>query len=76
MFKNRENKDFLNNRETRTRLHNAPVFVTQKPNNEKYKANVFYKGAILWNNLRPTIRNIETYEKFKITQKQRALSQP
>ena len=55
--------NFLNERNIRTRLHDAPVFSTSKPNLEKYKANVFYKGAVLWNNLRPSIRNIETYLK-------------
>ena len=76
MFKNKNNKDFLNQRNIRTRLHDAPVFSTSKPILEKYKANVFYYGAVLWNNLRPSIRNIETYDKFKATQKQWALNQP
>ena len=42
MFKYRNNNKFLNNRNVRTRLHDAPVFNTVKPNNEKYKNNVFY----------------------------------
>ena len=46
---NKNNKDFLNERNVRTRLHDAPVFSTLKPNIEKYKANVFCKGAVLWN---------------------------
>ena len=30
----------------RTRLHDAPVFNTYKPNNEKAKLNVLYHGAL------------------------------
>ena len=76
MFKNRVNKKYINARNVRTRLHDAPVFLTAKPNSEKYKMNVFYNGAVKWNDLLPRIRNIETYDKFKCTQKKWALSQP
>ena len=38
MSKNRTNVKLLNIRDVRTRLHDAPVFITEKPNNEKYKA--------------------------------------
>ena len=62
MFKNKNNKKFLNDRNIHTRLHDAPVFKLTKPNCEKFKANVFYNGAFLWNNLRPNIRNIETFD--------------
>ena len=75
MFKNRDNIDLLNRQEIYTRLHDAPAFVTFKPNSEKYKTNVYYKGAVAWNNLPSNIRNIETYEKFKNSQKMRALNQ-
>ena len=75
MFKNRKNIKRLNNRNVRTRLHDAPVFITSKPNSEKYKANVFYNGAISWNDLPVHIRNIETHNIFKNTQKKWALSQ-
>ena len=75
MFKNRNNENFLNTRQIRTRLHDAPVFVTIKPNCEKFKNSVFYKGATHWNSLSANTRNIETYEKFKNSQKLWALSQ-
>ena len=65
MFKYRNNNKFLNKRNVRTRLHDAPVFTTVKPNNDKYKNNVFYNGAVKWNNLASHIRNIETYDEFK-----------
>ena len=65
MFKYRNNVKYVNKRNVRTRLHDAPVFITKKTNNEKYKQNVFYYGAIKWNNLPVNVRNIETYETFK-----------
>ena len=37
----------------------APVFNAVKPNCEKYKNNVFYKGAFLWKDLSAKTRNIE-----------------
>ena len=58
----------LNKRNVRTRAHDAILFTTTKPNNEKYKRNVFYKGALLWNNLTATERNIQNYDKFKSNQ--------
>ena len=65
MFKNKKNKQFLNEGNVFTQLHGAQVFDTIKPNCVKYKSNVFYKGAILWNSLSANIRNIERYDKFK-----------
>ena len=40
-----------------------------KPSCEKYKNNVFYNGAITWNNLPANARNIQTYEKIQISAK-------
>ena len=37
MFKNKNNKKFLNDRNIHTRLHDAPVFKLTKPNCEKFK---------------------------------------
>ena len=75
MYKNRFNVKILNTRNVRTRLHDAPVFNTKKPNSEKYKANVYYNGDVCWNVLPVHIRNTETYDMFKNCQKQWALSQ-
>ena len=69
IFKYRNDVKYINNRDVRTRLHDAPVFITKKPNNEKYKQNVFYYGAIKWNNFPVNVRNTESYEKFKFVQK-------
>ena len=56
-------------KKVKTRLHNALVFKTYKPNNEKAKANVFYRGAMLWNTLGANYRNMDL-EEFKLYQKQ------
>ena len=62
MYKNKNNTVILNTRNIRTRLHDAPVFNTIKPLCEKYKANDYYKGALMWNRLPVHIRNIEKYK--------------
>ena len=69
MFKQRDNVDIVNNRNVRTRAQDAPLFKTIKPNSEKYKRNVYYKGAITWNSLTVIERNQPLYDKFKFTQK-------
>ena len=46
MYKYRNDTKYVNKRNVRTRLHDAPFFVTKRPNNEKYKQNVFYYGAV------------------------------
>ena len=74
MYKNKNNTAILNTRNIRTRLHDAPVFNTIKPLCEKYKANVYYKGALMWNGLPVHIRNIEQCNSFKENRKKWALS--
>ena len=49
MYKQKSNMDIVNSRIINTRLHDALVFTNKKPNNEKYKNSVLYKGSILWN---------------------------
>ena len=73
MYKNKTNKKLLKVSNVATRLHDAPVFATLKPNCEKYKMNVYYNGAVVWNTLPVHVRNIETYNIFKNTQKKWAL---
>ena len=58
-----------------TRAHDALLFTTVRPNSEKYKNNVLYKGAILWNARSPTLRNIESYVNLKSLLKDEALRQ-
>ena len=74
MFKQKSNITIVNNRQVRTRAHDAILFTTIKPNNEKYKRNAFYKGAIVWNDLPVVERNIQEYAKFKNVQKKNLLN--
>ena len=73
MFKQKDNSDIVNNRNVRTRAHDAILFTTVKPSNEKYKRNIFYKGALLWNNLTVAERKVDTYNVFKTQQKKTSL---
>ena len=65
MFKQKGNINLINNRKVRTRAHDAILFTTLKPNSEKYKRNVLYKGAIAWNNLHIDDRNINSKKNLK-----------
>ena len=42
--------DLVIQREIRTRRHDAVVYVTYKPNLEKYKKGAIYRGVLDWNN--------------------------
>ena len=59
----------VNRREVYTRAHDACLFTTIRPANEKYKRNIYYKGAIIWNELPVDTRNINKCENFKLKQK-------
>ena len=65
MFKQKSNVNIVNNRKVCTRMHDAIVFTTFKPNSEKYKRNVLYKGALAWNSLSVAIRKSQTYTLLK-----------
>ena len=65
MFKQKHNVDLVNNRTVCTRAHDAILFTTKKPNSEKYKINVFYKGALAWNSMSVQIRRSQTYTILK-----------
>ena len=65
MFKHKLNLEIVNTRPVNTRAHGATLFVTIRPNSEKYKMNIFYKGALLWNNMNVMERNIATYGELK-----------
>ena len=56
MYKQKHNVTIGNLRNVNTRSHDDLLFTTLKPNSEKYKNNVFYKGAIAWNSLSVAIR--------------------
>ena len=61
MFKQKHNISLVNTREVASRNHDAILFTKLKPNSEKYKTNVLYKGAIAWNALSVAIRKSQTY---------------
>ena len=72
MYKQKQNVDIVNTRNARTRAHDALIFKTLQ--NEKYKRNIFYKGALSWNRLYSLPvhkRNIDTSDKFKDIQKKK-----
>ena len=65
MFKQKNNLEIVNNRQVFTRLHDATLFVTNRPKSEKYKINVLYKGALIWNSMSIEERAVETYDELK-----------
>ena len=70
MSKEKTNQNLLKFTRIKTRLHFAPAFNTYKPNNEKARANVIYRGAIEWNNL-PAIEKNLNLDEFKTKQKKK-----
>ena len=69
MNKEKINEILLKTHQIQTRLNAAPVFAAYKPNNEKAKANVLYRGATEWNKLPAIERNLDT-NGFKKLQQQ------
>ena len=67
MCKQKENEIMLKKSARITRLHMAPVFCQIKPNNEKARKNVIYRGAIVWNAQTGNVRNMEL-DDFKLLQ--------
>ena len=68
MHKQTDKEYLLKKSIIRTRLHDAPVFNMYKPNNEKSKLNVLYRGAIAWNLLDSNERNMN-FTDFKNSRK-------
>ena len=56
-------------RDIRSRAHDAPVFLVGVPKLEAYKHSVEYTGAVQWNNLPLEVRNINNSVSFKTHQK-------
>ena len=59
MLKQLDKKVLLKTATVNTRLHQGPVFNLYKPNIEKAKQNIIYRGATLWNKLPAETRNKE-----------------
>ena len=70
MYKQKNNDLIIDRRIINTRAHDAPIFQTKRPQNEKYKRNIYYNGAIKWNSLSIDDRNILEYNVFKSKQKE------
>ena len=73
MYKQQSNVNRLDLRKLFTRRRDANVFNVKRPTFKKYKNNIYYFGAILWNDLPVKTRKIETCEKFKNIQKKQML---
>ena len=73
MYIRKKNKVLLNNKEIRTRAHDAPLFNVITPRCESFKRSVGYFGATEWNNLSVNIRNIDNFLAFKQQQKGKML---
>ena len=59
----------MNNREIRTRVHDAPLFKIRTPRCEDGKRSIGYFRAEGWNTLTPILSNSESYREFKKLQK-------
>ena len=64
MHKQSENEDLLKHTNITTRLPQVPVFNSYKPNNEKARQNILYRGALAWNILPAQDRNSD-FKSFK-----------
>ena len=74
MYRRKSKVNLLNNREIRTRAHDAPLFTVALPRSEAFKGSIGYSGAIMWNNLTPNMRNTNLYGEFKLIQKKTMLN--
>ena len=61
MFHRKFRVDLLNNREIRTRAHDAPLLNVHIPRCEAFKRSVSYFGSTAWNNLPPDTRNRDPF---------------
>ena len=70
MYKQKNDFDLIKIPIRNTRLNDAVIFNTVRPNIEKFKCNPLYKGAVLWNSLSVELRNCEDYTSFKLLLKE------
>ena len=69
MYLRKKKVHLLNNRDIRTRAHDAPLFNVSVPRCETYRRSVSYSGGTAWNNLSPEALNEDCYLAFKYHQK-------
>ena len=75
MFKRRNNEKIVDSRNLNSRAQDALQFKIQRPCNENYNRNIYYNGAIQWNELTTDIRKTEKYDTFKSIPKKWSLVQ-
>ena len=68
MHKSSDKEHLLKQTGIGTRPYDASVSNTYKPNNEKVKLNVLYRGVLSWNMLDADVRNL-SFNEFKKLQK-------
>ena len=73
MYHRNARTNLINNREIRTRAHDAPLFIVNIPRCEAFKRSVGYHGAVKWNELTPYTRKIDVFLAFKFLQKKAML---
>ena len=66
MYKQKNNMENLNNRQVYTSAHDAPLFNTFCPNSEKFKINVYYKGALILIAMTVQERSMDTYTELEV----------
>ena len=69
MFIRQGRINLMDERDIRTRQHDAPLFLVNIPHNEAFKRSVQYSGSVTWNNLSVETRSLDNYQLFKFHQK-------
>ena len=70
MHKQTQKECLLKKKIRETRMHSAPVFNTYKPNNERARNSIMYRGAIEWTLLPADICKL-SFAEFKSLQKKK-----
>ena len=60
---------YQDNRQINTRKYDGPVLTVPPFIKTKSQSAVWYRGSSEWNDLDPELRSINTYNKFKLMQK-------
>ena len=74
MYQRQNRIELLDDREIRTRRHDAPLFKVDFPNKESLKRSVHYLGSTKWNDLPVKERLIDNHAIFKLHQKKLMLA--
>ena len=69
MYDRLSRHELRDDREIRTRAHDAPLFKAKVPKLEAYKRSVNYSGAVQWNGLSAEMHNMGNKTIFKAKQK-------